>query len=231
MLSGGFGLVPLAAWWVILRWQRTRRGSALLAAGLAGGLAAGVAQWDERGADLRYQESRYVAGGAGRLFDAWIAAGDVVYWHQNPERTWFELGTAGYASATHCSGQVFSERRIRMLESRLGRIATASLDAERIGRAERGAWRLADAMQAGDAALKRITPHALVSYDRVSLSGAAGIRHLCGDADLKYLVASHRIDGAFLAQDSETFAGRRHIFYYLYSCAAMRRPGRGSEAE
>ncbi len=231
MLSGGFGLVPIAAWWVISRWQSARHGSALLVAGLAGGLAAGVAAWDDRGADLRYQESRYVAGGAGRLFDAWIAPGDVVYWHQNPERTWFELGTAAYASAAHCSGQVFSERRIRMLESRLGRIVTASLDAERIVRAERGAWRLADTLQVGDPALKHVTPDALVSYDRVGEAGAAGIRHVCGDADLKYLVASHKIDGAFLAQDSETYAGRRRIAYYLYSCESMRRPKPGNEPE
>ena len=157
------------------------------------------------------------------MFDAWIVPGDVVYWHQNQERTWFELGTAGYASAAHCSGQVFSEQRVRLLESRLSRIATGSFDADRIRRAELGAWQLADAMQAGDPALKDITPDSLVSYERVSLSGAAGIRHVCGDADLKYVVASHRIAGAFLAQDSETFAGRRRISYYLYSCAAMRR--------
>jgi len=224
MLSGGFGLVPLAAWWIISRWQRGLHGSALLVAGLAAAMVAGLAQWDGRGADVRYQESRYVAGGPGRLFDAWIVPGDAVYWHQNQERTWFELGTAGYASAAHCSGQVFSEPRVRLLESRLSRIATGSLDADRMRRAELGVWQLADAMQAGDPSLKDITPDSLVSYERVSLSGAAGIRHVCGDADLKYVVAAHRIAGAFLAQDSETFAGRTRISYYLYSCAAMRGP-------
>lgn len=227
-LSGGFGLLPLACWWTILRWPRGRRTATPILAGLATGLVAGLVQWDARTVDARYQESRYVAGGTGRLFDAWIAPGDVVYWHQNAERTWFELGTAGYASTVHCSGQVFSEQRVRMLESRLSRIVTASLDAEQIRQAELGTWRLADALQAGEPSLKHIVPDSLVSYERVGLSGAAGIRHLCGDTDLKYVVASHRMEGAFLAQDSETFAGRRRISYYLYSCDFLRRPVLGN---
>lgn len=221
MLSGGFGLLPFLCWWAMSRW---RAEAYILVLSAAAAIAA-LLHWDSRTADLRYQEARYVAGGTGRLFDAWIRPGDVVYWHQNPERTWFELGTAGYASATHCSGQVFSEQRISLLESRLGRVVTASLDEARLGQAQRGEWRLTEALRSGDTSVQSVAADALVSYDRVAPAGAAGIRHICGDSSLKYLIASRRLDGAFLAQDVETFGGRTPVAYYLYSCDSLRKTG------
>ena len=224
MLSGGFGLVPLCCWWLLLRWRKGLPGIGLSVA-VAALLIAAALRWDGRSADVRYLESRYVAGGTGRLFDAWIVPGDVVYWHRNLERVWFELGTAGYAGAAHASGQVFSRQRVELLEARLGRVVAASLDAGRIRAAELGAWKLEDALTAKDPSLQGVVPEALISYERLSLSGADGIRHVCGDADLKYVVASYRIDGMFLARESESFAGRREIFYYLYSCTALRKPG------
>ncbi len=221
MLSGGFGLVPLCCWWLLLRWRKGLPGIGLSVA-VAVLLIAAALRWDGRSADVRYLESRYVAGGTGRLFDAWIVPGDVVYWHRNLERVWFELGTAGYAGAAHASGQVFSRQRVELLEARLGRVVAASLDAGRIRAAELGAWKLEDALTAKDPSLQGVVPGALISYERLSLSGADGIRHVCGDADLKYLVSSYKIAGAFLAEDSEIFAGRTRLSYYLYACEVLR---------
>jgi hypothetical protein len=221
LLSGGFGLVPVCCWWLLLRWRRGLPGAALsLAAGVLLILAA--MGWDSRSADIRYQESRYVAGGEGRMFNGRIAPGDVVYWHRNLERVWFELGTAAYAGAAQASGQVFSRQRVELLEARLARILTASLDAEGIRAAERGEWNPGDALKAGDPRLLGVAPEALISYERLNLSSEAGIRHVCRDTELAYLISSYRITGAVLAEDSETFAGRKRLSHYLYSCEALR---------
>ena len=87
---------------------------------------------------------------------------------------------------------------------------------------KRGEWNPGDALKAGDPRLLGVAPEALISYERLNLSSEAGIRHVCRDTELAYLISSYRITGAVLAEDSETFAGRKRLSHYLYSCEALR---------
>jgi hypothetical protein len=51
-----------------------------------------------------------------------------VYWHENsPMRTWFELGTASYASGVQPAGSIFSRQKTLEMKRRLERVAIASV--------------------------------------------------------------------------------------------------------
>lgn len=217
---GGYGALPLALWLVAARHPRGMAIPLLLlpAAALAAAL------WDDRPAARRYQEARYVAGGSGSLFQGRIRPGDVVYWHSAPERVWFELGTAGYASNTHSTGQIYSRQRTELLEMRMIRLAMRGLDEAtvRAGQAQGDLLHRALTDGRGQYVIK---PFVLASYEMPFQNATEfGIRFLCQDRALDYVVDSLKINGRFAASEEDRLSGKA-VSQYLYRCADLRGGG------
>lgn len=117
LLTGGFGLLALAAWAIM---QRVPAALGLVLAAVAFG--AGLARWDQRSEFLRSLESHYRATPIPEYFAGHIQPGDVVYWADFPERVWFELRTASYTGSVQAVGIVFSQRHALEIERRLKRV-------------------------------------------------------------------------------------------------------------
>jgi hypothetical protein len=119
-LGPGFLLIALsAAPWLGRKW---------LALPLAALLVFALFSWDQRSPAMRTWESNLLKRGTQNDMAQHIRRGDVVYWHENaPMRTWFELGTASYASGIQPAGSIFSREKTFELKRRLERIDVASM--------------------------------------------------------------------------------------------------------
>lgn len=190
-------------------------------------LAAGY--WDVRSAIQRDQEQRYSVDGRLNPFPEWIRRGDVVYWHQNPERVWLELGTSGYASRAHCTGLVFSRSRTLQLSERMVLIAARGADeveyrkAVASGTLRNYAFTLARPL-APD--LTRV----LAAYEARASATAFGLRQLCADPDLDWVVDPFNMPGHYVARYTDTLGGVRQTSY-LYDCRRLRAQPAAPEIE
>lgn len=220
--SGGFGLAAVLLWF-LLRWPK--RLPAMLAL-LCYAAYAGL-HWDQRAVDRAAWEARYAVDGRFAAFRQWIGRGDVVYWHRSAERVWFELATAGYAGRRHVAGIVFSRERFALLEPRMERILAATLSEAQLAAAEKsgGVLHYAAAQSprfSGQVPAQMFfQARVLSSYERMQPPTGFGLRQLCADADLDYVVDSSRLEGVFLAEAEELSGGRR-IRWYLYRCRDLR---------
>lgn len=215
--SGGFGLLGLSTFFLL------RRMPSLLPVALlfpASFLAAGY--WDVRSPIQRDQEMRYSVDGGMNPLAQWISRGDVVYWHQHPERVWMQLGTAGYASTTHCTGLVFSRERTRVLSERMVSVAARGMSrADYVAAESAGALRergLAVARPVGDG-----NPMVLAGYEARVAATPFGLQQMCRDVALRWVIDTLRIDGAYAASFREVLGGVSSQLY-LYDCRALRVP-------
>lgn len=214
--SGGYGLVALTLWWM----ARKARPTISLSIALAAFLTA-LALWDERSPLQRHWESFFRVDGSQRHFAQWISRGQTVYWHAAAPRVWFELGTAGYASATHATGMVFSRARTHMLESRMLNVVKRGL-----GEAQyRRAGSLTELLNIAHGNTDGTGPanmFVLVQYETRSGTTPFGVFALCADPALDFVIESLEIPGAALAMEMEIVAGRRTPLY-LYQCQELRK--------
>lgn len=213
--TGGYGLIALVCWWMAQRARHTIFLSIAFTAVLVA-----LALWDERSPLQRHWESYFRIDGSQRHFSQWIARGQTVYWHAAAPRVWFELGTAGYASATHATGMVFSRARTHMLESRMLNVAKRGLSEVQY----RQASSLTSLLNLAHGNANGIGPanmFVLVQYETRSATTPFGVFALCADPALDFVIESLEIPGAALAMEIEVVAGRRTPLY-LYRCQDLR---------
>lgn len=219
MRTGGYGVLPLVIWWSILRMSNI-----IIITSLAiGMLVIAFRISDTRSNELRILEATYGRSSSEGLFGGMIPPGSVVYWPHNQERVWFELGTAGYASAVHCSGQVFSEQRVLVLLSRFKRIV-ASTDKAILSEPYSDISARVDGIITNEYLIgKGINPNSLVSYDASEFS-ADGIAVVCSDNSLDYVVGTHVSSwgSAYVTRVKDRTPGLAPKTYYLYRCAEIR---------
>lgn len=219
--TGGNGLLALLVWWAMYR----RR--LLLALLALPSMALAVALWDVRSPEQQHRESRYSVDGSRRAFSAQIQRGQTVYWHDATSRVWLELGTAGYASTRHATGLVFSRQRTHLLEQRLVRVAVRAIDENSLRRAAARGDFIETILRGGGDGDGYVKPFVLASYESLRPSTAFGIRFLCADKELDFVIDPMRFEGLYVAAEVEYVAGRR-VVNYLYDCRVVRRQVRGA---
>lgn len=212
--SGGFGLLAVGAWWLLMTFPPW-----LAAAAASMAMVLGLALWDLRPAAQVDRENTYSSGTAA-ADGALLRPGATVYWKDHVERVWFLLGRSSYASAAHASGLVFSEPRAVLLAERLQRVRIAYSNPPDCSRSPGSA-----AVPSIDASERPAVPEPRLAARESAISGElteAGLVHLCGDPALDYVVGNLAPAGpqriaatAFL--DVSAFQ-RRHV----YNCAALR---------
>lgn len=219
--TGGFGLLAWGAW------ISARRAPKAAVLPLFAYAAYATAHWDVQPAERAVWEASYSIDGSKSHFKDVIPRGAVVYWHGATERVWFEIATSGYASRRHVNGIVFSKRRTDMLIPRMERVLMASADESLFRR-----FRNADDLlvhyrrQMPDFLARhsgKLFPQAgiLSSYERVAPLTHLGIRHLCADPALDFVVDPLLIEGAVTASFEEQVEKRR-VKWYLYRCSDLR---------
>lgn len=219
--TGGFGLLAWGAWIC------SRRAPKAAVLPLFAYAAYATAHWDVQPAERAAWEASYSIDGSKSHFRDIVPRGAVVYWHGATERVWFEMATSGYASRRHVNGIVFSKRRTDMLIPRMERVLMASADESLFRR-----FRNADELlahyrrQMPDFLAEhsgKLFPKAgiLSSYERVAPLTHLGIRHLCADPALDFVVDPLLIEGAATASFEEQVEKRR-VKWYLYRCSDLR---------
>lgn len=180
--TAGFGMVAVG----LCCWGTRRTTKGLLMLALLGLVATG-AFWDIRTAVKVAIESNYDVEGRRSAFKQWIPRGASVYWHQNTERVWFELGTASYAGSIHATGLVFSKGRTELLVDRYSRIVLGSEAVAPVGAisAELVNAAAIPIVMRGSIVRQRI----LSSYEDAGAPTVAGIRFLCADPSLEFVIA------------------------------------------
>lgn len=213
--TGGFGVLGLFLFFLLRRASLEASWLSVLL------LAVCVAAfWDARSAIQRDQEARYSVDGRLNPFSARIRRGDVVYWHQQPERVWMELGTAGYASTTHCTGLVFSRERTLLLRDRMLKVAALGMTRQEFeeafaeGRLRERAY--LSARPAGDR-----NEAVLANYEARVTTSPFGIENMCRDSSLQWVIDTLLIDGMFVDSVQDTLGSVRGRLY-LYDCARFR---------
>lgn len=216
--SGGYGLLALGVFLALRRFKSLIVWPAVLAV-----LAVSAARyWDVRSPVQQAQEMRYTVDGSLNPFAGLIKRGEVVYWHQYPERVWMELGTSGYGSTTHCTGLVYSKERTLLLKDRMLRVAARSLTKERFQLGQ-------EHNVLPEMALLTVRPGAeprpdvLASYESRAEMTAFGLNYLCGDPQLDWVIDAKKLNmgrEAIVRRPSGTGAP-----LYLYDCREVRRKG------
>jgi len=214
--NAGLGVVALI-WWRL----RRRRGQVAFSLLLVAALPFAALNWDMRSAGQKAAEAHYDPAGQHSPFAGWIHPGSTVYWHESPEKVWLQLTTAGYASTTHVTGMVFSRTRTELLHERLGRVALATRrDAARYLDKD---WRDVMAGLPGQMQhMSLVRYNVLESYEVAGRLSRNGIRLLCGDPELDFVVDQLRLEGNYAAVADQAQAGSKEP-YYLYRCADLRR--------
>lgn len=212
--SGGYGLLAWILWRILARLRPTAGAAAVITVFLLA-----MMLWDQRSEVLRLREAGY--GVPPRPFAGTVERGAIVYWRGSPERVWFELGTASYASVVQSSGQVFSAERVSLLERRMTRILVSSLPEAKRRAAEAGAWTVAGAVRAEDADLSGFDANSVFSYE-FSSRGLLDPSYLCGDPELDYVVGSPQAGGPLQARFAERLPGGAIVEHALYSCRMLR---------
>lgn len=175
--------------------------------------------WDARPAEKRALEDRYALSGARSRFRA-HSQGSVVFWNRAAERVWFELGTAGYAGTLHSTGMVFSRERTRLLSVRLIGVALASRNREQLDAAIASGAVIESLLRRDSSAEAPIDPFLLAAYESLSSMTPFGLRTLCRDRQLDYVVDTLFVSGVSAIPVQEEILGRRQQ-YFIYSCRAF----------
>jgi len=205
-IGPGFLLIALsAAPWLGRKW---------LALPLAALLVFALFNWDQRSPAMRAWESSLLKKGTQNDMTQHIRRGEVVYWHENPPmRTWFELGTASYASGIQPAGSIFSREKTFEMKRRLERIYVAStLNPVPTGITERSRVP-ANPDQTG----LSHAPRNIFSTMEISAPTGSGIHFLCQDPMLDWVVSSRSYTNNQLIpiRTIDGFSGNRR---YLYRC-------------
>ena len=210
--SGGFGLLAIGAWWMLMT------SPPWLAAAVASmAMVLGLAAWDLRPASQVDRENMYSSVTAA-ADSGLLRPGATVYWKDQVERVWFLLGRSSYASAAHASGLVFSESRAVLLAERLRRVQIAYTNPPDCSRSPGSS-----AVPSADASERPAAPEPRLAARESAISGElteAGLAHLCGDPALDYVVGNLLPPGRIMATAYlDVSASQRR---YIYECAAVR---------
>ena len=108
---------------------------------------------------------------------------------------------------------------------RMIRVAMQGLDAQSLAAALAEVNIVERALRNGVSPTATVRPWVLASYEKREDATDFGIRFLCRDGDLDHVVAHHRVPGLHVAEEAESFGGRK-VVQYLYRCADIR--GRGA---
>lgn len=152
-------------------------------------LLGAMLNWDQRLLATRAWESSLLKNTTQDDIAQYIHRGDVVYWHENaPMRTWFELGTASYASGIQPAGSIFSREKTFELKRRLERVVLASkLDDLLTGTSYESRTPYADQAQPK----LHVPGNIFMAQGTVAPTGP-GITYLCQDTMLDWVVSSQR---------------------------------------
>lgn len=172
--------------------------------------------WDQAKVS-RYQDANGVVHSRNYpLFNGLVKPGDTVYWQNRPDSVWYLLGTASYASSVQAIGIVFSENMTFELARRLQRVALADV----------GTGMVADGVAGPDLVLKHLRLQGktelrnLHSYEANTMT-EAGLRFLCADPELDFVVHDQNFHGYVRATEFEILGGRR-LAWNLYDCRRIR---------
>lgn len=210
-LSGVAGLISAVAGFVL-----SRAGSRIVPLISVFALLAAFLVWDQAKASRFHDANGVMHTRDYPLFSGVVKPGDTVYWQSRPESVWYLLGTASYASSTQAIGIVFSEKMTLELARRLQRVALADV----------GAGMVTDGQAGPDFALKHLRLqgkselHNLHSYEATTMTGA-GLRFLCADPELDFVVHDQNLRGYVLATETE-FLEKKRVVWNLYSCRDIR---------
>ncbi|MCP5269158.1 MAG: hypothetical protein H6943_09000 [Zoogloeaceae bacterium] len=213
--SGGYGLLALATFFSF-RSIRTLPVAALMVAIFLWGI---VFDGDWRGEGLRERERLYGVAGEWSVLKEAIPRGSVVFWPNEVDRVWFELGTAAYANSAHTIGLIFSRGRTLALEERLERVALRVLEPDAV-RSLSASGRLIPSLLASKG-IGQGESNAVFGLNHFELTGeltASGLRRLCDDPVLDYVVDTSEVVGVKPYSTYTETLGGRHSKLFLYSC-------------
>ena len=218
LLTGGFGLLAIAVWAML---RHLPAGVAIAFAIMAVSVA--LFFWDQRSAFRRALEGRYYTAATPEYFGDHLRQGDVVYWHGEPERVWFELRTSSYASSTQAVGIVFSEPLALEMRRRLGRVAQIGLPDEmfldsRIDDSARLSYSLSLRHLIWPSNLHRWEPPAIPEYRDLTRTS---LRYVCADPALDWVIDSAVFPELATARERLPVARGEETFA-LYDCRILR---------
>lgn len=197
---GGAAALGVALLQGIWYFAGLRRVQAVLAAAVLalGGLGGALyLNNDYRAAQARMSPA--ARQGLKATFQPLIAPQATVYWHDAPERAWFVLERSGYASRMQVFGMVFNR-----------------------GTALEGMRRLTRLQQLGNAeslfGLKQ-DAYALLADSLPSQPSVAGLRSVCADPALDFVVLDQGFGAGQVAKVADPAFGTS---YYLYDCKRLR---------
>lgn len=150
------------------------------------------------------------------LYSGQAKPGDTVYWQSRPDSVWYLLGTVGYASGVQAFGIVFSEKMTLELARRLQRVALTDVGTGLVTAGQAGpGFVLKHLRSQGKSA-----PHNLHSYEASTMT-EAGLRFLCADPELDFIVHDQSFGGYVRAMEFEILESRR-VAWNLYDCRRIR---------
>lgn len=216
---GGFGIVGLLAWWLTRRLDSR----ALLMVAPAF-LWLSVQIWDQRTDAVQIQETQYRASSRPTFFTQHLHQGETVYWPQNPERVWFDLHTASYASGTQTTGIVFSEAFALEMERRMERVIQFGLPDSLFG--SQGVTEQ-ERFARAQAQLNRTDRQNIRAWERSASAPNAGLtlgslKYLCADPALHWVIDTQLYDEALTAQEEIPVPNRGLVKHGLYDCRKLR---------
>lgn len=215
LLRGGEGVLFLALAWILAR----PRWSVIVALLVIPATVLAGVRWDIRALPARERESHFLSAGrdpdwVGVLRHAGVQKGEVVAWPGHDREVWFALRTAYYGGpgegggpVTQAVGMVFSRERAIEVRRRLERISLASrLTAPPAERDVKVSPPEIDVPASANL-------HTLVRGQPTDW----GVRYLCADPILKWVVAPYPRVGGIAGKpfDPGTAIGGRQ---YLYRC-------------
>jgi len=211
-VAGGLGLGFMA---IALLFARLAKGKLLLPALAVLLLAAGLNR-DQRSQAMHAWESRLLRSDAAGDIGKHIRRGEVVYWHDNsPMRTWFELGTASYASGIQPAGSIFSREKTFEMKRRMERVAIAStIDAMPTNPVEE--QNTLERILSGSPDAHGATGNIFTAVTG-SLSTGPGIVFLCQDSLLDWVASPTRYTNGGL-DPVENLDPQNGRALYLYRC-------------
>ncbi|CAG4883779.1 conserved membrane protein of unknown function [Georgfuchsia toluolica] len=220
-----YTVIPLLLWSCLTALKTGQRYAGIFAASVSGlFFLVGIGLWDQRSDLKRYEESRYHRGGNRDMFPGLIQPGKQVYWNGHVLRVWFDLGTSSYVSSEQAIGIVFSEVRMKEVKRRLERVLLKS----REPLAEHPMLPdgvLLDARLSEIASWNR-SPLNLHAYEKTELVTRAGLRSLCRDPQLDFVIDTMNLGGWSISEYTEMVRNKK-ITYYLYDCRKLPK-GMGS---
>jgi hypothetical protein len=182
----------------------------------------GFLQWDDRIPSKReFDEKNWgrTSPDKPRIFADHVRAGDVVYWQGHPERVWFELRTASYASSTQAIGIVFSQEMALEIARRLGRVAMAATLAP-VAPETVQSLEGAVLLRTRERILPFLKVNDLHSYEAQALT-IDGLKYICADMELDFVIHDAIFRSYVKASVRET-VGRRPVVWNLYDCKYVR---------